>query len=196
MNRQAKTERKTAETRIRVSVNLDGAGVAVVDTGIPFLDHMLTLLAKHSHFDLDIKAIGDLKVDPHHTMEDLGIVLGTALREALGDKRGIRRYGFFILPMDEALARVVLDLSGRPCLVYQVPCPVDYVSDIDVRLFREFFQALVNALGLNLHLDLLRGEEAHHIFEAVFKAFARALAMAVSHDPREPGIPSTKGVLV
>ena len=193
--RNATAQRKTRETDIQVSFAIDGTGVGRIHTGIPFMDHMLTLFAKHGFFDLEIQATGDLEVDEHHTMEDLGIVLGDAIRQALGDKRGIRRYGFVVLPMDESLARVALDLSGRPCLVYAVASPGAYIRGMDVRLFREFFQALTNSLGVNLHIDLTRGEETHHVFEAVFKAFAKALDAATQLDPRETGVPSTKGIL-
>ncbi len=195
MSRNADVERKSAETKIKISIEIDGKGSASVDTGIPFFDHMLTLFAKHGFFDLSIKAKGDLEIDEHHTMEDLGIVLGNAIKDALGDKKGITRYGFFLLPMDETLARVVLDLSGRPCLVWNVKPPATHVNGIDVRLFREFFQALTNSLGLNIHVDLVRGEEIHHVFEAIFKGFARALDAATQMDPREKGVPSTKGML-
>jgi imidazoleglycerol-phosphate dehydratase len=193
--RTATVERNTSETQITVTVDLDGTGTGSIDTGIPFTDHMLTLFTRHGYFNLDVKAVGDLEIDEHHTMEDLGIVLGTAIREALGDKRGIRRYGFFVLPMDETLVRVALDLSGRPCLVYNVPSEVQFIKGMDVRLFREFFQGLTNALALNLHIDLVRGEDVHHIIEGVFKAFARALDVAVGYEPRETGVPTTKGLL-
>ena len=195
MQRQATEERVTTETQIRVTVNLDGAGAAQVKTGIPFMDHMLTLMAKHGYFDLEVAATGDLEIDAHHTMEDLGIVMGTAMRKALGDKRGIRRYGFFILPMDESLVHVAIDLSGRPYLSYNVVTPIDHINGVPVRLFREFFQAVVNSLGCNLHVDLIRGDENHHIIEAVFKGFAKALDHATAMESRESSIPSTKGSL-
>ena len=194
--RRATEERNTKETRIKISFVIDGKGLSNIDTGIPFLDHMLTLFAKHGYFDLKIKAHGDLQVDEHHTMEDLGIVLGKVIKKALGDKHSIRRYGCFSLPMDETLINVALDLSGRPYLAYNVKPPVDYVNGIGVRLFHEFFQALTNSLALNLHIDLVRGEEIHHILEAVFKCFSKALDQATSLDKREESIPSTKGILV
>ena len=194
--RTSTVRRDTAETQIRLSVNLDGSGRAQVDTGVAFLDHMLTLLAKHACLDLEVQAKGDTDVDYHHTVEDTGIVLGQALREALGDKAGIRRYGFFILPMDEALARAVIDLSNRPMLVYQADITNYMVRDFNIALVREFFQGLTNALGCNLHLRLEYGDEPHHVAEALFKAFARALRVAVEVDPRAGGaIPSTKGKL-
>ena len=193
--RIAKVVRKTKETSITVEINLDGSGKSAISTGIPFLDHMLELFAKHGLFDLDISAKGDLKIDFHHTIEDLGIVLGDAIAKAAGDKKGIRRYGWCILPMDEALAMVSLDLSGRPYLVYDLVHPAAKVKDIDTRLFHEFFQALSVKSGMNLHINLMKGEEAHHVFEAVFKAFAKALDQAVSYDSRISGVLSTKGML-
>jgi len=193
--RIAKVVRKTKETSITVEINLDGSGKSAISTGIPFLDHMLELFAKHGLFDLDISAKGDLKIDFHHTIEDLGIVLGDAIAKAAGDKKGIRRYGWCILPMDEALAMVSLDLSGRPYLVYDLVPPAAKVKDIDTRLFHEFFQALSVKSGMNLHINLMKGEEAHHVFEAVFKAFAKALDQAVSYDSRISGVLSTKGML-
>ncbi|MFZ2656761.1 MAG: imidazoleglycerol-phosphate dehydratase HisB [Victivallales bacterium] len=193
--RIAKVVRKTKETSISVEINLDGSGKSTVSTGIPFLNHMLELFAKHGLFDLDISAKGDLQIDCHHTIEDLGIVLGDAIAKAAGDKKGIRRYGWCILPMDEALAMVSLDLSGRPYLVYDLVPPAAKVKDIDTRLFHEFFQALSVKSGMNLHINLMKGEEAHHVFEAVFKAFAKALDQAVSYDSRISGVLSTKGML-
>ena len=195
-SRTSTVRRDTAETRISLTVDLDGSGRAEVATGVAFLDHMLTLLAKHACIDLKVEAKGDTDVDYHHTVEDVGIVLGQAIREALGEKRGIRRYGFFLLPMDEALARVVLDLSNRPMLVYQAEISNYMVRDFNIALVREFFQGLTNALGCNLHLRLEYGDEPHHIAEAMFKAFARALRVAIERDPRAGGaIPSTKGTL-
>lgn len=189
-------QRNTAETQIRLTVNLDGTGQSTIDTGVAFFDHMLTLLAKHAALDLAVSAKGDVAVDYHHTVEDTGIVLGQAIREALGDKAGIRRYGFFILPMDEVLARAVIDLSNRPMLVYQAEVSNFMVRDFNIALVREFFQGLTNALGCNLHLRLEYGDEPHHVAEALFKAFARALRQAVEFDPRASGvIPSTKGTL-
>lgn len=193
--RSAEINRRTGETDVYVKWELDGTGVSDIATGIGFVDHMLTLFARHGFFDLTVRAKGDLEVDYHHTMEDLGLTLGNALAQALGDKHGIRRYGSCLLPMDEALAQVALDLSGRPCLVYKVDSPSDRLGDIDVRLFHEFFQAFSVKSGMNLHIDLLAGEETHHVFEAIFKALAKALDMAVSFDPRVKGPLSTKGVL-
>ncbi len=196
MERDASIERNTAETRIRLSLRIDGTGKADVDTGIPFFDHMLTLLARHGLFDLSVRAEGDIGVDYHHTVEDVGIVLGTALRQALGDKLGIRRYGFFIAPMDECLARVALDIGGRPYFVYDVPAANPMIRDFNIGLVREFFLALANALGANLHIKLEYGEEPHHIAESVFKCFAKALMNACEINPRAAGIlPSTKEVL-
>lgn len=193
--RFAEIRRTTRETDISVKLSLDGDGSSAVDTGIPFMDHMLTLFAKHGFFRLEVKAKGDLDVDYHHTMEDLGLTLGEALGKALGDKAGIRRYGSCILPMDEALALVALDLSGRPLLVFDVKSPAPMIRDLDVRLFHEFFQALSVKAGMNLHIRLLAGEEVHHAFEAIFKGFARALDQAVGFDPRVKGVLSTKGTL-
>ena len=194
--RQASIRRDTAETKITLSLNLDGTGVSEISTGVAFFDHMLTLLSRHAMIDLKVKAAGDTDVDYHHTVEDVGIVLGTALKEALGDKAGIRRYGFFILPMDETLARCVLDLSNRPMLVYQADIVNFMVKDFNIALVREFFQGLANSLGCNLHLKVEYGEEPHHVAEALFKAFAKALRTAVEIDPRQDGrVPSTKGTL-
>ena len=196
MNRTAEHTRQTAETEIKMAVDLDRPGQRTIDSGIPFLDHMLTLFAAHARMSLQVDAEGDLEVDEHHTMEDLGLVLGACLKEALGTKAGIARYGACLLPMDETLVRVALDLSGRPCLVYNVATPVPQISGIDMRLFREFFQALTNNLGLSLHIDLLRGDENHHVLEAVFKGFARALAQACAPDAAwADEVPSTKGNL-
>ena len=194
--RQATIRRNTAETKIDLSVNLDGTGVSEISTGVAFFDHMLTLLSRHAMIDLKLKASGDTDVDYHHTVEDVGIVLGSAIKEALGDKAGIRRYGFFILPMDETLARCVIDLSNRPMLVYQADIVNFMVKDFNIALVREFFQGLANSLGCNLHLKVEYGEEPHHIAEALFKAFAKALRAAVEIDPRQDGrVPSTKGTL-
>ncbi|MDA0346126.1 MAG: imidazoleglycerol-phosphate dehydratase HisB [Verrucomicrobia bacterium] len=185
--------RKTAETDIALTINLDGTGEYQVDTGIPFFDHMLCLFAKHGLFDLDLKAVGDIEVDYHHTVEDVGIVLGDAIKQALGEKLGIRRYGFFILPMDESIARVTMDLSNRPFLKYDVQSPTNYIRDFNIVLIREFFQAVVNSLSANIHLKVEYGDEPHHIVEALFKCFARALDVATSVDPRTEGkLPSTK----
>jgi imidazoleglycerol-phosphate dehydratase len=195
-SRTSTVNRDTAETRISLSVNLDGTGRAEIATGIPFFDHMLTLLAKHASIDLTVKASGDTDVDYHHTVEDVGIVLGQAIREALGEKRGIRRYGFFLLPMDEVLSRVVIDLSNRPMLVYQADITNYMVRDFNIALVREFFQGLTNALACNLHMRLEYGDEPHHVSESFFKCFARALRMAIEVDPRTgDAIPSTKGKL-
>ncbi|MSR72194.1 MAG: imidazoleglycerol-phosphate dehydratase [Opitutia bacterium] len=194
--RQATIRRNTAETKIDLSVNLDGTGVSEISTGVAFFDHMLTLLSRHAMIDLKVKATGDTDVDYHHTVEDVGIVLGSAIKEALGDKAGIRRYGFFILPMDETLARCVIDLSNRSMLVYQADIMNFMVKDFNIALVREFFQGLANALACNLHLKVEYGEEPHHIAEALFKAFAKALRAAVEIDPRQDGrVPSTKGTL-
>ena len=193
--RTAEVTRQTKETDIAISINLDGEGNSSISTGIPFMDHMLTLFAKHGNFDLNVRGAGDLEVDCHHTMEDAGLALGKAIADALGDKAGITRYGHMILPMDEVLALAALDLSGRPYLVYEVPAPTSYIRDLDVALFGEFFRALSNTAGMNLHVKILNSGETHHLFEAVFKAFARALKTAVALDPRVKGIPSTKGSL-
>lgn len=194
--RAAEVVRNTAETRITIAVNLDGGGAADVGTGVPFLDHMLTLFARHSLVDLRVRAEGDVAVDYHHTVEDCGIVLGEAIKRALGAKLGIRRYGFFLLPMDETLACVALDLSNRPFLAYRVAATNVMVRDFNIILVREFFQAIANSLGANVHVRLEYGDEPHHIAEAIFKAFARALREAVSIDPREAGrLPSTKNSL-
>ena len=194
--RQATIRRDTAETKIHLSVNLDGTGVSEISTGVAFFDHMLTLFSRHAMIDLKVTASGDTDVDYHHTIEDVGIVLGSAIKEALGDKAGIRRYGFFILPMDETLARCVVDLSNRPMMIYQVEVTNYMVKDFNIALVREFFQGLSNSLGCNLHLKLEYGEEPHHVAEALFKAFARALRAAVEIDPRQGGrVPSTKGTL-
>jgi imidazoleglycerol-phosphate dehydratase len=178
-----------------VGFTVDGSGASTVKTGVPFLDHMLDAMARHGYFDLVVQAKGDLAVDAHHTIEDVGLALGQAIRKALGERQGIQRFGAACIPMDDALARVVLDLSGRPCLAYRVRHEGCTVGGFDARLLREFFQALVNTGGITLHIDLLAGEEIHHIYEAVFKAFGRALAAATQRDPRCQGVPSTKGVL-
>lgn len=195
MSRKASIERETKETRIALHLNLDGEGSADIRSGIPFLDHMLEQTARHGLIDLVITASGDLAIDDHHTVEDIGICFGEALRDAIGDKSGIHRYGHAYVPLDEALTRVVVDFSGRPSLVFNVRFPRERVGGFDVDLFKEFFQALVNHGRLTLHIDAIRGENNHHIAETVFKAFGRALRMAASHDPKQAGIPSTKGVL-
>lgn len=193
--RRGVCERRTAETQIRVALYLDGRGRAEIQTGIGFLDHMLTIVARHALVDLEVRCVGDLKVDAHHSVEDIGIALGDALLQALGDKRRIRRFGSFVAPLDEALARAVVDLSGRPYLVYRVPLRRHRIGEMDSELFEDFFNAFVDRGRLNLHLDLLRGRNSHHCIEAAFKAFARALREAVARDPRERGVPSTKGSL-
>ena len=195
LTRVGEIHRKTGETEILVQVELDGTGKHQIDTPIPFLSHMLTLLSVHSLCNLKVTAQGDVKVDDHHTVEDIGICLGEALKMALQDKRGINRYGEAIVPMDEALARVVIDLSGRSYLVYNVKLDRERVGDLATENVQEFFQALANSAGMNLHIDLLRGDNAHHIIEAIFKAFARALKMAVAIEPRVEGIWSSKGKL-
>ena len=194
--RKAEIRRDTLETRIGVAIDLDGTGRASFQTGVPFLDHMLDQVARHGLIDLDIQAEGDLHIDAHHTVEDIGISLGQAFAKALGDKKGIRRYGHAYVPLDEALSRVVIDFSGRPGLDYHVEYPRARIGDFDVDLLREFFQGFVNHAPATLHIDNLRGVNAHHIAETIFKAFGRALRMAVEDDPRMQGVvPSTKGSL-
>lgn len=194
--RIAQLTRETRETQIDLTLNLDGEGKAEIDTGIPFFDHMLTAFARHGLFDLSLQAKGDLAVDYHHTVEDVGIVLGQAIRQALGEKLGITRYGFFLLPMDECLARCVIDLCNRAYLVYDVEPTVRFVRDFNIGLCREFFQAVANEAAMNLHLSLEYGKEPHHIAESLFKAFARALDQATQIDPRQvDSLPSTKGKL-
>jgi len=194
--RKATVKRETAETRIEVAVNLDGSGQTEFATGVPFLDHMLDQIARHGLIDLTIRADGDLHIDSHHTVEDIGITMGQAIRDALGDKKGVRRYGHAYVPLDEALSRVVIDLSGRPGLEYHVDLIRDRIGEFDVDLVLEFFQGLVNHVPCTLHIDSLRGKNAHHIVETVFKAFGRALRQALEPDPRMSGVvPSTKGAL-
>ncbi|MDQ6971228.1 MAG: imidazoleglycerol-phosphate dehydratase HisB [Mariprofundaceae bacterium] len=195
MSRQASITRKTKETKISLSLNLDGSGKAELSSSIPFLNHMLEQISRHGLIDLTVDAKGDREIDDHHTVEDIGICLGEALHEALGDKVGVRRYGHAYVPLDEALSRVVLDLSGRPGLEYHCKFPKERVGDFDVDLFKEFFQAVSNHGKISLHIDSIRGANNHHIIETVFKAFGRALRMAVEPDPRQSGIPSTKGAL-
>lgn len=194
--RRVSVERNTLETQIRITLDLDGSGQSKLDSGIAFLDHMLDQIARHGLIDLEIKAVGDLHIDAHHTVEDVGITLGQALSKAVGDKRGLRRYGHAYVPLDEALSRVVIDLSGRPGLSYNLDFTRATIGDFDVDLFREFFQGLVNHAALTLHIDNLRGINAHHQAETVFKAFGRALRMAVEFDPRMgETLPTTKGAL-
>jgi imidazoleglycerol-phosphate dehydratase len=195
MSRTASIERITKETRIKLSIDLDGSGQGKICTSVPFLDHMLDLFARHGLFDLMVEAQGDIDIDCHHTVEDIGIVLGQAMKEALGDKKGIRRYGQASLPMDETLAEVVTDLSGRPFLVYNVDLPKVKIGDFDVELGREFFQAFVNNLGANLHINVKYGDNVHHVLEACFKGTAKALDMATQVDQRIEGVLSTKGKL-
>ncbi|MBW8457477.1 MAG: imidazoleglycerol-phosphate dehydratase HisB [Thiobacillus sp.] len=194
--RTAQVTRNTLETRITVSLNLDGTGVSRLATGVPFLDHMLDQIARHGLIDLDIQAEGDLHIDAHHTVEDTGITLGQAFAQALGDKKGIRRYGHAYVPLDEALSRVVIDLSGRPGLEYHVDYTRARIGEFDVDLFLEFFRGFINHAGVTLHIDNLRGINAHHQAETIFKAFGRALRMAVEADARMgDALPSTKGAL-
>lgn len=193
--RTGEVKRETSETAIRVRLDLDGGGKAKADTGIPFLDHMLDALARHSLIDLDVFARGDTHVDDHHTVEDVGIALGQALDQALGDKRGISRFGHAAVPLDEALVSVTVDLSGRPFLVYNVKLRHQRVGRFDVELVHDFMQAFMNAAKLNLHVNKMYGRNPHHVIEAAFKALARALRAAVAVDPRVLGVPSTKGTL-
>ena len=195
-SRTAEVERNTLETQIKIKVNLDGTGQASFATGVPFLEHMLDQIARHGLIDMDIAAQGDLHIDDHHTVEDIGITLGQAFAKAIGDKKGIYRYGHAYVPLDEALSRVVVDFSGRPGLVYEVKFPRASIGRFDVDLFREFFQGFVNHAGVTLHIDNLKGVNAHHVAETIFKAMGRALRMAISLDPRMTGMmPSTKGSL-
>ena len=193
--RIATVQRDTRETQIRVSVNLDGTGASKLETGIGFFDHMLDQIARHGLIDLDIHAVGDLHIDGHHTVEDVGITLGQAVAQAVGDKKGLTRYGHAYVPLDEALSRAVVDFSGRPGLEFHVPFSRARVGDFDVDLTHEFFQGFVNHALVTLHIDNLRGQNAHHQAETVFKAFAKALRTAVAPDPRASGVPSTKGTL-
>ncbi len=196
MSRTAEIERNTLETQVSIKLNLDGTGAAKLETGVPFLDHMLDQVARHGLIDLKIKAAGDLEIDAHHTVEDIGITLGQALAKAVGDKNGIRRYGHAYVPLDEALSRVVIDLSGRPGLVYAVDFPRARIGEFEVDLIQEFFQGFINHAAVTLHIDSLRGSNSHHIAETLFKAFGRALRMALEADSRMQGqLPSTKGAL-
>ena len=195
MSRKASIERITRETNIRLELDIDGSGEAKICTSVPFLDHMLDLFTRHGLFNLRIEAKGDIDIDCHHTVEDIGIVLGQAFRDALGDKKGIRRYGQASVPMDETLASVAVDLSGRPYMVYHVNLPKIKIGDFDVELAKEFFQAFTNNVGANLHINVMYGENVHHMLEACFKALARALDLATQVDPRIEGVMSTKGKL-
>lgn len=197
MQRKATVSRKTKETDIKVNINLDGTGDYKINTSIPFVDHMLSLMSKHGHIDLDVQAKGDIEVDYHHLLEDVGIVLGEAINKALGNKLQIRRYGEAVTPMDESLAQVVIDLSGRPYLVYKVRTPRGsaQIQSLGVSLFEDFFRAFSNNAGMNLHIILEYGRDPHHIFEAIFKGLGRALRAAVEIHPKTKGVPSTKGTL-
>jgi imidazoleglycerol-phosphate dehydratase len=196
MARTAEIERNTLETQIRVAINLDGSGKAIFDTGVPFLEHMLDQVARHGLIDIEITAKGDNYIDDHHTVEDIGISLGQAFTQAIGDKKGINRYGHAYVPLDEALSRVVIDFSGRPGLEFNVDFSRARIGEFDVDLFMEFFQGFVNHANVTLHIDNLRGRNAHHVAETVFKAFGRAMRMALEADPRMAGVmPSTKGSL-
>ncbi len=196
MARKAKVTRKTSETNITVSINLDGKGDYKIDTSVPFVDHMLNLMSKHGHFDLNVQAKGDIEIDYHHLMEDLGIVLGEAIKKALGQKMRIRRYGETMTPMDESLAQVILDLSGRPYLVYKVKSKSSLlIQNLGISLFEDFFRSISNSAGMNLHILLHYGRDPHHIIEAIFKGFGRALRTATEIHPHATGVPSTKGTL-
>lgn len=193
--RKAKIARKTTETNVRISLNLDGTGKSKIHTGMGFMDHMLILWSRHGMFDLNLFAKGDFLVDYHHTVEDIGISLGTAIDKALRDKKGITRYGYSIVPMDDALALVSLDISGRPYLSYEVKVSTKRIGSFPVDLIEEMFRALVNKAGITLHIKLLSGKEPHHVYEAIFKGFSKALSMATSKNPRIKDIPSTKGII-
>ena len=195
MERRALVDRKTKETDIKMALNIDGSGQADIKTGIGFFDHMLEGFAKHGFFDLECKIDGDLQVDGHHTVEDAGIVLGQAIKEAIGDKKGIRRYGYFVLPMDDSLALCGVDLCGRPYFVFDCEFPVERVGGLDTELVKEFFYAVSYSAGMNLHIRMLSGDNAHHMIEAMFKAFAKALDQATGMDERITGVLSTKGTL-
>jgi imidazoleglycerol-phosphate dehydratase len=195
MSRTASIERVTKETTVKLSLDIDGTGQSEISTSVPFLDHMLNLFARHGHFNLQIEASGDINIDFHHTVEDIGIVLGEAFKQALGEKKGIRRYGQATVPMDETLASAAVDISGRPYLVYNVNLPKVKIGEFDVELAREFFQAFTNHCGLNLHINVMYGSNMHHIIEACYKAFARAMDMGTQLDTRVDGVLSTKGLL-
>lgn len=193
--RSARVERNTRETQIRIELKVDGSGKSEISTGMPFFDHMLELLTRHSLFDLKLLAKGDLEVDHHHTVEDVGLALGDALNQALGDRKGIERYGFSLMPMDETLSRVALDLGGRPYLVFEMATRKRKILDFELSLLEEFMRAFVTQARMNLHIHQLYGKDAHHAYESVFKGLARALRVACRHDPREKGVPSSKGLL-
>ena len=193
--RTASVERQTKETSISLSINLDGTGKSEIATGVGFLDHMLTLFSRHSLIDLNVHCKGDIEIDYHHTVEDIGLALGTAFDKALGERRGIRRYGFFNLPMDESICETAVDLGGRPFLVYKTSLTATFVRDFDTKLFEEFFRAVSVNARMNLHIRHSGGNEAHHAAESMFKSFARAMRMATEADPRDAGIPSSKGVI-
>ena len=193
--RSAEVQRNTLETQVRIKLDLDGQGRGRIATGVGFFDHMLDQVARHGMIDLEVEARGDLHIDAHHTVEDVGITLGQALAQALGDKKGVRRYGHAYVPLDEALTRVVVDLSGRPGLTFSLPISRPTIGDFDVDLVREFFQGLVNHAAITVHVDGIRGDNAHHQVESAFKALGRALRMAAEADPRAAGVPSTKGSL-
>lgn len=195
MSRTSSISRVTKETNINITLDLDGSGVSKIDTGIGFFNHMLEGFSKHGFFDLETTVKGDLEVDGHHTVEDTGIVLGNAIKEAVGDKKGIKRYGYFVLPMDDALALCAVDLCGRPYLNFDVTFPNDMVGGLDTSLVKEFFYAVSYSAGMNIHIKMLSGENSHHMIEAIFKAFAKALDMAVSYDERISDVLSTKGAL-
>ena len=195
MKRIAEIKRKTKETDIKLTLNLDGKGASSIDTGIPFLDHMLELLSAHGFIDIDIKAKGDTEIDYHHSVEDIGICLGSAINKALGDKKGITRYGFAVVPMDEVLARVAIDISNRPYLAYNVTLEKSVTGRFDTNILKEFFKAVVNNAGITMHIELLSGDDAHHAAESLFKAFARAFDQATQIDERLDDVPSTKGIL-
>jgi imidazoleglycerol-phosphate dehydratase len=197
MPRKAAVERKTKETSIKISLNLDGRGISKINTSIPFVDHMLALMSKHGHIDMDVQAKGDIEIDYHHLTEDIGIVLGDAIKKALGQKMMIRRYGEALTPMDESLSQVAIDLSGRPYLVYNVKLPKSnsLIRKLELNLFEDFFRALTNHAGMNLHITLHYGRDPHHIFETIFKGLGRALRTAVETHPKAKGVPSTKGML-
>jgi imidazoleglycerol-phosphate dehydratase len=193
--RKGQIIRETLETKVQIEINLDGSGQASINTGVGFLDHMLNLLAKHAFLDLRVEAKGDLEVDSHHTVEDCGLALGQALRQALGDKKGIHRYGSCLLPMDEALAQIALDFSGRPFLVWKADIPKVMLGNMEAEMGEEFFRAVAMESGMTLHVRLLEGKNTHHMLEAIFKGFARALSEAVANDPRVKGVMSSKGAL-